>query len=686
MQECSMTINTDGDWVRRSFMVPSNRYENTDDFMKASRNTVSAKYKFTDTSLGGNFAINPPPQFCRNADLVEEGLFSGSNGQGRYYSESLDDHGQYVHMRFGVPQFNSLTSFFGNFYSYESGLLANRGRSTGLLYSVAKATGYVVALPLKPIVWLGQAIRFLGKMPASKYYYMKPAMPLYWNAVNTMANMIGVNMGLIGDSIGEKNTGWIYGENNELDETGAVHKQLYQKMNSGSGFNSTQFQTDVWRSDGGIDIFKVATRAQRMAHKQRVAFFKAMEKINENDTTVGALDDPMKVLSSQISPPKQTNFKDLPDYVQKYHQSTPTKYDGGGAVKKDNEGKNVKNEKDQNVSTSDVAKDNLGSYTKDGFWEHLKAELEDGAAFITLRVDNPGTTSESFSNSVGESGIASKLNGMSSSARQTNFNFQGGESGIDLIDVAVNAVKDTVGGLLDGVGLSGLLTLAGSAFADIPKVWENSSVSLPTSSYTMELRSPYGNPVSRYQNLIVPLSMILAACLPLSTGKHSYTSPFLVELYSKGRNQIRMGMIDSLSITRGTGNLGWNKNNEPLGIDVSFSVVDLSSILHMPITSNFEMSDAVIQGLAGAVGIGDLVNTLASSNFDDDNSFNDYMSVLGSVSLADQFYVMNKIKLKKTQRAAEFQKWKSSAHYANWVGGTMVGRLASAVTHISDRG
>ena len=59
---------------------------------------------------------------------------------------------------------------------------------------------------------------------------------------------------------------------------------------------------------------------------------------------------------------------------------------------------------------------------------------------------------------------------------------------------------------------------------------------------------------------MVPLSMLLAGALPKSTGKHSYDAPFLVEIYDKGKAQTRLGIIDSISITRGVGRLGAREN------------------------------------------------------------------------------------------------------------------------------
>lgn len=60
------------------------------------------------------------------------------------------------------------------------------------------------------------------------------------------------------------------------------------------------------------------------------------------------------------------------------------------------------------------------------FIEFAEAEIRDGSQFATFRVNHTGDIGESFSNSAGESQMASKLNGMSSSARAARFSFADG--------------------------------------------------------------------------------------------------------------------------------------------------------------------------------------------------------------------------------------------------------------------
>src|SRR5690606_36604944 len=159
----------------------------------------AAGYKYTDTTLGGNFAINAPAQFCRLTDLrpptrliKNNPNIGGSLGMGRYYSESIDDYAQHIHMRFGVPEFNSLTTFFTGFYNTDASLLARKGRGPGIAFSIGKAAATIAFIPLAPFIAAGRILRWLANAPASKYYYLRPTMPLYWNAINTIANTLAV--------------------------------------------------------------------------------------------------------------------------------------------------------------------------------------------------------------------------------------------------------------------------------------------------------------------------------------------------------------------------------------------------------------------------------------------------------------------------------------------------------------
>lgn len=646
----------DVDWVRQSFMLPRRTISNSD----ALRRTLSdARFKFTDTTLGGNFAINPPYQFTRFADIPVPSLYSGSKGMGRYYSEAIDDNAQLIHMRFGVPQFNSLLNYFFNFFNPQAARMARTGRSYELAFSLGKVAGSLFPLPIQLFSAAGTALNFIMGRDTSKYYYLKPTMPLYWNAVNTIANGIAVNMGLVPRIMSDAERSTVKGS---PEHTVAIGKR-YQKLNP-----------EVWHESGEIDVYSLASRAQRLANEQRRELNKALET-GESAAAVQAK------VQAMVDTGRYTNtkraFQSYEDYLKSWHSlNDRTEQEDDGSV--DLVGKKMS--------------------FKDKILKFFEAEYEDGTQFVTFHVEHTGTVSESFSNSVTEPEISSKLNGLSSGARQARFSSADGQTGIVFIDEMLQMGGAFIEGVATAVNLQGLLAFSGSAIADIPKMWDSSSAELPKSDYQIKLRTPYGNDYSRFVDLFIPLSMLLAGSLPISTGKQSYTSPFLCEVYDKGRTQTRLGMIQNLQISRGEGNLGWTRDMKPLGINVSFSVMDLSSIMHMPITAGFDLSDVVelagAAGLAartaGAASVGGVIGRaggalglaagtdFAKGFFDSDTVYSDYLATLSSLSLTEQVYTMQKLRINMTKQFSSMNTWFSASHFSNWVMGSAPARLISA--------
>lgn len=646
----------DVDWVRQSFMLPTRTISNSD----ALRRTLSdARFKFTDTTLGGNFAINPPYQFTRFADIPVPSLFSGSKGMGRYYSEAIDDNAQLIHMRFGVPQFNSLLNYFFNFFNPQAARMARTGRSYDIAFSLGKITGTLFPLPIQLFTAAGHALQFLMGRDTSKYYYLKPTMPLYWNAVNTIANGIAVNMGLVPRIMSNSEKSTVKGEPEYTAEVG----RRYQRLNP-----------EVWHESGQIDVYSLASRPQRLANEQRRELNKALET-GESAEAVQAKIRAM-VDSGRYTDTNRA-FKSYEDYLKSWN-----------SLNGDRE------------ETDDGSVDVVGKKMsfKEKTLRFFEAEYEDGSQFITFHVEHTGTVSESFSNSATEPEISSKLNGLSSGARQARFASADGQTGIGFIDDMLQMGGAYLEGLATAVNLQGLLAFSGSAIADIPKMWDSSSADLPKSDYQIKLRTPYGNDYSRFTDLFIPLSMLLAGSLPISTGKQSYTSPFLCEVYDKGRTQTRLGMIQNLQVTRGEGNLGWTRDMKPLGINVSFSVMDMSSIMHMPITAGFDLSDAVelagagglMARAAGATSVGGVIGRaggalglaagtdFARGFFDSDSVYSDYLATLSSLSLTEQIYAMQKLRINMTRQFSSMSTWFSASHFSNWVMGSAPARLISA--------
>lgn len=712
----------DRNWIRTSFMLAEK--DITD---RRFRLQTLATQKFTDTRLGGNFTINNLPQYTRTADIRVSGLNAANQimkdseegtritrqnmGMGRFYSEQIDDNSQQVFMQFGVPEYNGMFSFFTGFYNNDAALLANEGLGK-IGYYAGFALGLVVSIAFAPVILLGAVASWFLSRPTSRYYYMKEAMPLYWNRVNLITNSIAANMGLV-PRVHE------IIDQTKIEMEGTEEQQSWREY-------AHKLAPDIFRPNGGINIYAVANKAQRMADKryqlEREMFgadsltdlsiggiydkLKSFivgdfgKAIGENGTnTTFTINDNNKVVREGAKP----GMEDIHAYLNQYHtlaigsdayakknavtslseadvsqlameqSATRTKGQSEEAATKQNFSNGLRDkyavDKSKPYSNNEPSLLNLQGYGKDTtFMDYWKANQREGSAYVGFRVDHVSTVQESFSTSTRESDISNRVNGISGGSRNLRFNFADGNTGFSMVDGAINAAKGVASGFLESVHMSGLMSLAGSAFVDIPLQVAESSSSFPTSSYTIELRAPYGHILSRFMNLHVPLSCLLAGALPISTGKQSYAPPMLCSLYCKGKNQIRLGVIDSLSVTRGAGNMGFNNQGECLGIDISFSVKDLSSVLHAPIDAGF-----------------DPLRPWKGMLFDDDSVFKDYMAILSNLSLADQTYPMRKMFLNLTRKREAIDTFFSRAHFAQAVSGNFLTRLPGTLYGIKTR-
>ena len=257
----------------------------------------------------------------------------------------------------------------------------------------------------------------------------------------------------------------------------------------------------------------------------------------------------------------------------------------------------------------------------DQFTQTFDSVVHDGGLSAIFQVDYVGTLTESFSNDVRDIETGGMLKSVASGAQDMKFNFSGGNVGGPIDTGAImSGVKEFLMGAANGVSMgliNVLATVFGDAYIDIPKHWGDSSASFPTVTYNTKLACVYGNDFSRMQSIGIPLCMLIAGALPLSVGKSSYASPFLCSVTSQGVQNIKLGMITSLSITRGTTNLPFTKTRKPLGVDVSFTVTDFSTLVAAPVTKGI-FSDLLKFGMDDASPMGRYLATLAGRDIQTD--------------------------------------------------------------------
>lgn len=671
---------TDRDWLRQSFMI-AHGTQNTsrgdpskEDISIRARFFSPAEFKFSDTTVGGNMVINPLPQFTKLADPRVKGLNENSEGMGRYYSTAIDDNKRVITMTFGVASFNALSTFYKGFYDHTAATVARTGRAPGIFYKAGQLIGFVAGFisPWLVLYSIGSAfIRSALSQPSYKYYFFKQAMPAYWNAVSGMANDIATKTGLITRKFGvpSQTEGDVRQESLTDNDLREINKSVYDVIDS---------YDETTGEGNGINVYAVATRHSRM---QRAAF-KALEEYyiarslpaDFSETNSGESTTMLNMVSKAVSS-KGIRSPKVP--FSKYLENWSSGSSPGSISGATTEQETVTlATTDPNTPPADpnkppdpnspaapqgtkdlLTEKSIGQMTTDdqaSWYNFLIAELNDGAQYVSFRVENTGDASESFTNSVGEPEILGKINSASGAARNTRFTaadgaIVGGIAG-KLVGGVIGAAKDVVMGAADTLGVSGIAALGGNAFADIPKTWLQSTSNLPSMSYRVKLISPYGNRYSKFVNIWLPLTMLLVGALPLSAGPYAYTSPFLCQLYDRGRAQTRLGMIDSISVSRGGMNLAFNRIGEPMAVDVSFTVVELSNVLHMPVAKEFNP-------------IGDLK---FSSIFDNEGLYNDYIATLSSLSLTEQIYVGEKLKIGITKYMKNLDTWLSTAHAINW--------------------
>jgi hypothetical protein len=646
----------DSEWITKTFMVPTSQLEEVD---QTNRYYSTANNKFTDSSLGGNIGINPRPQFNRYADIripgrrMDRGKVSTSrtdpnNGMGRYYSELIDDNDQVVYLELGGPRFNNLFDFMSKAVNYKDSVLANTGRSPiGYeLGQIIGGTAMLVAFPLVTVsIWTIKkaAGLFVGNNNFN-YYYLEPQMHKYWTTVGNIVNQLATELGILIPSFMEDGT--------KADKIGAVVEMDQSDLNV-----MKELLPGLITENNYIDIFAIATKAQGLANRQALIDNQRYRNKKENEFdftgyvkdryTIEEKNSAGKGMSAYIN--KVLSLGSLFNPEEESEKSTGVP-DTNAKVTTEN-GK-VKYDKSTDGTYPKASEKDL-SYTK-RFIDAFDSSVRDGATHVAFRVDYVGSSTESFSNSIGEIEVGEKFKSMASKSKDMKFNLSGGNLLGDTVKDAVGYARDVAMGVLDSVtyGAGNVLqTLMGGGFIDIPKKWDDSSVSLPTHTFTMSLVSDSNNTLSNLQNIYIPFAAILATALPQMTGKASYTSPFLCGMFLKGIQKIKMGMVTELSVTRATGNLGYDKNGLALGMEISFTVTDFSNIMSAPVNSSMF----------------DVLNI----ELDDDSLLSSYLSTIAARDLYTNKYAVPKAKLAASRAMMKWQQAVSPSSFGMRTGNVL---------------
>ena len=206
-----------------------------------------------------------------------------------------------------------------------------------------------------------------------------------------------------------------------------------------------------------------------------------------------------------------------------------------------------------------------------------------------------------------------------------------------------------------------LIGLLGGGMLDMPKMWDDSEVTLSSHSYKISVSSPYNNPISLMMKLDFIVAMLLAGTSSRSTGSTSYGSPYICSAYLKGVQNTDLAMITELSITSGNGNTGHGRNGVPLGCDITFKVTELANIA----------SSGTPVGLFGGFDL----------SLDETKPLNRYLSTFAGRDFNTSKFLKPSVIKKLAHLERDIESTFSPSRLGMWLSESTIGSIASSFKH-----
>ena len=255
--------------------------------------------------------------------------------------------------------------------------------------------------------------------------------------------------------------------------------------------------------------------------------------------------------------------------------------------------------------------------------------------YLSFFVEASGTSeSDSGSNSTTESQLASGLKNLGQTKRELDFLFggdsranQNADTTTDEYETWANNLKANYSNI---AGIDNIMNKLAGAHTSIatganllfPEIWSDSQF---RSNFSIEMKfhSPYGDKKSVFENIYLPVLLLLAMTLPRQSGKQGYTGPFIVQCWSKGWFTVNCGIIDSIDLKKG-GSSGkeWNIDNLPTEIDVTVNIKDLYPTI-MSTAVNEKLGSSGL-AFANNIGLTEYLKTMAGIQLSDFNPQNNW--------------------------------------------------------------
>ena len=199
--------------------------------------------------------------------------------------------------------------------------------------------------------------------------------------------------------------------------------------------------------------------------------------------------------------------------------------------------------------------------------------------YVPFYADSNNRSTESWSNSSGDSSLKGVLDQGSSTMREVAF-LSGATDMDEMFDwgkEAITTIMDSLNsssGIVSRVKDCATALLNGGAI-QFPEIYQSSDKST-SYNFSFNLRSPYGDVESIFLNVYLPMIHLICLTAPrqIRGNANASTAPFIVKCFSRGWFNCSLGIVESLSISKGD---DWNINGFPSSISIDMTVKDLYS-------------------------------------------------------------------------------------------------------------
>ena len=174
-------------------------------------------------------------------------------------------------------------------------------------------------------------------------------------------------------------------------------------------------------------------------------------------------------------------------------------------------------------------------------------------------------------------------------------------------------VNNTAGSIVSRLLSAGKSVIKGENMM-MPDIWSGSENSKQY-NLTFKFKAMYGNRLSLYTDVIVPLMHLIALAYPRATSANTYASPPLVKVYRKGAWTCNLGIVSGIEISKDDVPEAWNVDGLSTEVTVTLSIADLYSDMALTPANDplmFVNNSSLVEFLATTCGL-DLVDPQLST-------------------------------------------------------------------------